>query len=173
MNPPTFNSDQVIYPLTQAACQLVYLSKTKECSYSNQSICITCPVSGSYLFGDHPSNYNGIGHVTCVFLWFLTILVGMFGILANILIVFILNHKRHRRTFDTLLKGLAGYDALFCVASICTSTASIVYLRKLSIFSGIKYFLRNCSTSSNFQKTGVEIWQHGMHFLEGLMLLWY
>lgn len=131
------NTTVITYEITQAACQLVYLIEQKECSANNQNICIACPTFGSYLAGDHPNDFKGVGHAICVILWILTVVVGTFGTLSNILIVFILNRKKQRRAFDTLLKGLAGFDALFCVASVCTSTAAITYTRKNQVFRKI------------------------------------
>lgn len=125
------NPTSVTYEFTQAACQLIYLTEKQECSTSNKNICITCPTFGSYLAGDHPNDFKGLGHNICVMIWILTVTIGTIGTIFNILIVIILNRKKQKRAFDTLLKGLAGFDTLFCLMSICTSTAAIAYTRKL------------------------------------------
>lgn len=130
MNTSNNTPKEIVYSFTVSTCQLIFLTEKIECSESNHSLCITCPVFGSFLSGDIPSDNDGPGHYICLLLWALTTLVGTFGTLANILIILILGHQKEKRSFNIFLMGLAGFDALCSISTVCTATATVLYLRK-------------------------------------------
>lgn len=151
------NISSDIYSLTLAACQLIYLRERTECSITNRSFCLSCPVFGSYLTGDNPNNYTGVGHIICIIIWLLTSMFGTFGTIANIVIILTLQQKTKKRAFDTLLKGLAAFDAIFCLSSVSATTSAIFYLRKYFAAAVVTFNALDCNKCfQNSQKTGVD-----------------
>lgn len=113
-----------------SSCLLLELSRGGQCSFHNSSVCIRCfPIVGHFLSpGESMDDFQGGSHLACHLIWVLTAFLGSFSILANILIILILNRTSSSssgrkgsgssRGFDTFLSGLAFFDLLCGLSSI-------------------------------------------------------
>lgn len=82
------------------------------------------------MMGDRLEDYGSAGHIICIILCILTVLIGSCGALGNFLIIIVLKRQKNAGAFDKLLVGLAGIDLLCSVVSAVASIMAIVIFRK-------------------------------------------
>lgn len=82
------------------------------------------------MMGDRLEDYGSTGHIICIFLCIMTVIIGSCGALGNFLIIIVLKRQKSTRAFDKLLVGLAGIDLLCSVVSAIASVMAVVIFRK-------------------------------------------
>lgn len=97
-----------------------------DCSKKYPEICFKCEIRGGYLTGESINTFGG-GHWTCRVVWYLTLLVALVGIFANLSIVLIIRSRKSERSFDFLLCLLALVDFLVCLTTLASATAPVAY----------------------------------------------
>jgi len=109
-------------------CHVIDLANsTKDCSVSDPNICISCPTRGGYLTGERFTDVWSLGHAICFLLWIITILVGVFGVLGNIIIVKVLQRRKKQTSFDFLLLCLASGDIFTCIVTSIAATCRVAF----------------------------------------------
>lgn len=123
------NKTLIFLPLT--ACILIDMPEgSEECSEMNPDSCIFCPITGRYISGETIDDTGGTGHTASLFLWFIATCIGIFGTVANLLIILILTKKRSQKSFDTLLVGLASFDLMCSIFTVMVAGVNTAYFRE-------------------------------------------
>lgn len=103
-----------------------------DCSLKNSTICVTCKIRGVYLSGESIDE-KALSYLVCKVVLITSIVVGLVGVLANILTLIVLHIKRAKnktRAFDLLLLYLAYADFFCCLTSLIVCAVQILYLGK-------------------------------------------
>jgi len=124
------------------SCHVVELPEGNrtDCSLSNPDNCVRCPILGRFIAGGGLDEFGSPGHVICLVMWVLTLLIGLFGTFTNILIIAIFKRQSSGRAFDTLLIALACFDLVGSIMSLVGCTATVGYFgEKLFYEKNIKF----------------------------------
>ncbi|CAL8070675.1 unnamed protein product [Orchesella dallaii] len=117
---------ETIYVLGEWQCQFMDLaSSVRDCSRENPGFCVTCPIEGKFFTGESIRDYYSSGHLVCLFMWVLTVLIGALGVFTNCLIIGVIRSRNKYRPFDYLLMVLAIADILCCVTAIFAMSAHV------------------------------------------------
>lgn len=109
-------------------CHFVELPDNRiDCSRSDPSVCVTCPILGRFVTGGGLDEYGSTGHIVSLVEWAFTVFIGLFGTFTNCLIITIMKRQNSGRSFDLLLIGLACIDLIGSFTSViaASSTAAI------------------------------------------------
>ncbi|ODM92588.1 Rhodopsin, GQ-coupled [Orchesella cincta] len=106
-------------------CQIMDLDQQRTCSEDDPSICIICSILGKFITGESIYEVGATGHMVCVVLWGLTIIIGLLGVFTNFLIVIVIRRMNSQRPFDILIMFLAGFDLLCCGSSLIGTTMHV------------------------------------------------
>lgn len=112
------------------ACLLLDLPNTRiDCSFPNETECVRCRFLGRFFTGEGVDDFGSPGHIICIILWFVTLLVGIGGALGNVLIITILQRRQRSNTlsFDLFLKALAVFDFICCICCAIVNSAVVIY----------------------------------------------
>ncbi|CAL8083828.1 unnamed protein product [Orchesella dallaii] len=111
------------------------VDKGKDCSFKSPALCIECPVKSSFFRGEEDSinNFSSIGHLTCLLLWSFIIIVGVLGLLGNIVVIKVFKRRDRRRTFELLLIVQASVDIFCCAMTVLVATT---YMSNLENWDG-------------------------------------
>lgn len=150
------NPTPIILPF--ASCLLIDLPpEGLSCSSSNNSVCIKCNVLGKFFSGESVNEYFTFGQWVTTFIGTLTVVTGVFGTLANLLIICILRRHKTCKVFDTMLKSLAFFDSLCSAGSVISALMMLSYYRNwgrgwgvLETFSNAHYFALFARSGSSF-----------------------
>ncbi|CAL8070679.1 unnamed protein product [Orchesella dallaii] len=119
-------TNETIYVLSDWQCQFMDLANSvKDCSRENPNFCVTCPIEGKFFTGESIRDYYSSGHLICLFMWVLTILIGALGVFTNCLIIGVIRARNKYRPFDYLLMVLAIVDILCCVTAMFAMSAHV------------------------------------------------
>lgn len=128
------------------SCSLIDLPIEEDGSYAdcplfdNNSTCIRCKIRSRYFTEEGIMDSNSSGHIICIILWIVTLLIGMIAILGNFVIIFVLRKRKSRKGFDKFLIGLAICDTASSVLSIIgTTTVTIISRKKQKHFKTINF----------------------------------
>ncbi|CAL8109541.1 unnamed protein product [Orchesella dallaii] len=99
--------------------------------HSTIPICFKCPKLGRFLTGDLLDDHGSAGHIICILIWILVVIVGLFGTITNCLIISIMRRHNGKRSFDFLLIVLASFDLLSCMMSVISTSAMVTYYEDL------------------------------------------
>ncbi|CAL8145618.1 unnamed protein product [Orchesella dallaii] len=139
------NSSIELEYLPDYFCSLIDLPPgRKDCSQQYPQLCITCNITGKFITGEILQDYYSTGHLLCLFMWAITVLVGLLGILNNILIILIFRQMKTYRPFHHLLMVLSGFDLLSCASVLATSTVHVAIYQnwiKKDVVAMYWYFL--------------------------------
>lgn len=120
-----------IVPLEYFQCFITDFPESGiDCSLRNSTICVTCKIRGAYLTGES-IGARAVAHLVCQVVLIISIVVGIIGVLANILTIIVLHIKRAKnksRAFDLLLLYLVYTDLICCFSSLAVCAAELVYL---------------------------------------------
>jgi len=108
-------------------CLLVDFPDSKVDCTPDNTTCFTCPKLGRFLTGDLLDEHGSAGHIICMLIWILVLIVGMFGTVTNCLIISIMRKHTSKRSFDFLLIVLASFDLLSCIMSVIGTSAMVTY----------------------------------------------
>ncbi|ODN02204.1 FMRFamide receptor, partial [Orchesella cincta] len=113
-------------------CALIDFPKNKiDCTSSipdsGEVVCFKCPIVGKYFFGEQIEDFRSVGHIVCLLLWLLVLIVGTFGTITNSLIISIMRKHTEKRTFDFLLMVLASFDLLSSIMGVISVSAMMAY----------------------------------------------
>lgn len=93
-----------------------------------------CPAYGKYLLGTDSTKVLH-GHLACVLLCIMTVAVGSFGVITNIINLIVLPKAQKESSIKNLLIVLAVIELIVCVAGSCFSYLIISILgNKVNIF---------------------------------------
>ncbi|CAL8112557.1 unnamed protein product [Orchesella dallaii] len=106
-------------------CQVIDLQKEKTCSEFDPNACIICEMLGSFFTGEKLWEVTSFGHIVCLLMWIVVVVIGAFGVVANILIMVSIWRMNTSRPFDILIMILAGYDMLCCASSFVGTTVHV------------------------------------------------
>ncbi len=98
-----------------------------DCSPSDPTSCIRCPIMGTYLTGESTNDYESIALKYYYPAWILVVIVSLVGLLNNILILMVIKRRKNLNSFDVFLITLAGFDAFSSVLTISASTSCVAY----------------------------------------------
>lgn len=107
-----------------------------DCSSSYPEVCAKCNILGRFLTGGILTD-NGIigpGRTVSIILWMLTLLIGIFGILANSINIIVVTNRKRKKSFDLFLIALAWMDLLGSVTAIMASSSIIAFFGTISNF---------------------------------------
>ncbi|ODM97472.1 hypothetical protein Ocin01_09204 [Orchesella cincta] len=120
----THNETVVVHGEWQ--CQFMDLAANeKDCSDSNPKVCIVCATSGKFFTGESVLDYYSTGHIVCLGLWVLTVVIGTVGVFTNSLIIAVIRARKIYIPFDYLLMVLACFDIFCCIASVFAMSAHV------------------------------------------------
>ncbi|CAL8084115.1 unnamed protein product [Orchesella dallaii] len=124
-------------------CFLDFPESGKDCSTQDPTQCVTCLLKGAYFSGESIDAYGSIGHMLCIGIWVITLVVVSIGLPANLVIIKIVRFRRdgNKRPFDLLLSILAGIDFLCCLLAALASTASVTYFQNWDRARFSMYFI--------------------------------
>ncbi|CAL8103659.1 unnamed protein product [Orchesella dallaii] len=104
----------------------------RDCSISNSSYCVKCPVIAKFqLDGDENGTIakSTYGHIVSILIWLLILLFGLFGIVTNCIIIWILKRQKCTKAFDILLFALAIFDIVCSTMTVASSTGIITFFQ--------------------------------------------
>ncbi|ODM92587.1 FMRFamide receptor [Orchesella cincta] len=125
MNCTDYTTDEYLPEIF--TCQIIDLSEHKLCSEHKPNVCIRCSILGKFFTGESIYETKAIGHVICVFLWSLTVIVGVHGVATNFLIVIITRRINSQRPFDILIMFLAMFDLLCSGSTVVGMTVHVAF----------------------------------------------
>lgn len=118
-------------------CALIDLPKEDELTYDNfstlnNSIQVHCHFQGKYLSEESIDDVTSTGHIICLLLWTLILMVGTFATIGNFIIIIVLQRKNSGKGFDKFLVGLAISDLACSVFTIMGATCITSFHRKFN-----------------------------------------
>lgn len=96
-------------------------------AHGNSSTCYYCRFLGKFLSGETINDFNGSGHILTLVTFGITIVLGLFGTLANLLIIAILKRRTNKKAFDTFLITLAIYDIICSIFPVLAVGSAAIY----------------------------------------------
>ncbi|ODM99857.1 FMRFamide receptor [Orchesella cincta] len=127
--------EEVLVVLPYIFCLLLDLPFNEEhgdyrdCSLSNITYCVKCPVTAMFQLGGSISDPSSLGHKVCILIWLLILLFGIFGIVTNLIIIWILKRQSCFKAFDVLLLALAIFDLICSTMTIAAATGIVTFFQ--------------------------------------------
>jgi len=115
--------------LTALTCILIDLPlnethKNTDCSTKNPNICVSCRTRSRFINGEFLTKTGGWGHTISLAIWTITVLIGSFGVVTNIMVIIVLKTRANKESqYDFLVTVLAIFDIFSCICAclFCTS----------------------------------------------------
>lgn len=117
-------------PISICALIDVSLQSGIDCSRYNQTQCIGCLFVSRFFSGEKTNDTRSLSHFISIILCLITLIIGIFAMLGNIVIIAVIKKRQNKHAFDGFLMALAVYDFTCSLFAILSSTSSIIYLRE-------------------------------------------
>lgn len=102
-----------------------------DCSVLNKSICIRCDYQGKFInFSEGIDDVKFAGHIICIIIWIIAIVVAIFATLGNATIIIVLQRRKSGTGFDQFLIALAICDLVCSLLTILATTSFMIFIRK-------------------------------------------
>ncbi|CAL8072566.1 unnamed protein product [Orchesella dallaii] len=120
---------------------------------TKQNFAFKCRTQGKFLFGNEVDSQH-YGHAVCIFITVLIVLVGTFGVLSNVINMFVLPRSLKGSSLKELLIVLAAFECLACVSAIIFSAVTMTILEDSSRSKGSLVSFRSFGELFSFFRTG-------------------
>lgn len=132
------NTPIIVARLHLSFCKIINFPQNGiDCSSTNQTKCIQCPVQGGYYFTSSQSEgrETSPGFWIALTFWLLTIAVAITGLINSVIIIIVLRRsaKATNAAFNYLLIFLADVDCVCAFVTLCSATAEMAILGNIHI----------------------------------------
>lgn len=120
--------NRTVQVLPLLSCILLDFPESRiSCSDTNSSICYKCMFWGRSVTGESIDDYWSAGHIITLLSGIMTTLVGICGVLGNLLIIYVFRKQNRGTAFDCMLIALAWVDTFACIACAYAVNSAVIY----------------------------------------------